>query len=60
MLRSIALVGGARTNEVLDHRSQVGRVEIVAEAVKRALDPFMAIVVNSGKELLESGAPGGM
>ena len=60
VLGLVALTGGARTHIVLDHGTQVRRVEITAEALECVLDSFVAIIVNGSEEFLEEGAPGRM
>ena len=55
VLGLVALTCGACAHIVLDHSTQVRRVEVAAEALECALDSFVAVIVNGSEEFLEKG-----
>lgn len=55
VLGLVALTGGARAYIVLDHGTQVRRVEVAAEALECALNSFVAVIVDGSEEFLEEG-----
>jgi hypothetical protein len=55
VLGLIPLTCGAGVDIVLHRRAKVGRVEVAAETVQRALDALMSVVVHKGEHLVEQG-----
>jgi hypothetical protein len=49
----MTLASETSTNIVLNGGPEVGRVEISTQPVQRALNPFMAVVMDGGQQLLE-------
>ena len=53
VLGLVPLAGGAGADVILHRRAKIGRVEVPAEAMERALNTLMSIVVDSGEHLVE-------
>ena len=55
VLGLIPLTCGGGVDIVLHRHVEVGRVEVAAETVQRALDVLMSVVVHRGEHLVEQG-----
>jgi len=53
VFRLVALAGGAGADVILDGATETRRVEVPAEAMQRALDALVAVVVNGGDQLVK-------
>ena len=53
VLELVPLAGGAGADVILNHLVKVGRVEVPAEAMERALNTLVAVVVGGGEHLVE-------
>ena len=53
VFRLVALAGGAGADVVLDGATKTRRMEVPAEAMQRALDAFVTVVVNGGDQLVK-------
>jgi len=53
VLELVPLAGGAGADVILHRLAKVGRVKVPAEAVERALNTLMSVVMDDGEHLME-------